>query len=373
MRTVFRATSVAALTAAGVLLVAARRTSDGLHWGAAPVQSVGAITFGPDNTLFVADVRANQLLALDVADQGTANFNDRFLMRDIDAKVAAALGTARDRIRFHDMAVHPGSKAIYFSVSRLDGETSQPALVRVRGPESLELVDLGRIRFANTPLPEAPSRDGKTPWGQPQWTLAVTDLAFADGELLVAGLSNEQFASALRRVPFPFGKEAKLNTVEIYHTSHDKWETAAPIDAFLPITVDGTPLLLAGYGCSPIATFNRAELAQAKHLKGRTVAELGGGSRPTDMVRYEKDGKQWVLVANSNRTLMRLDPSELAKAPALTTPVTQAYQPAGVGYLPIASSGVMQVDNLSNEYFAVLQRDIESGAVNVVALSKKWL
>ncbi len=373
MRPAYRTATAVGLTTAAVLLAAARHTSDGLHWGAAPVQSVGAITFGADNTLFVADARASQLLALDVADNEASNFTERFMMREVDAKVAAALGTTRDKIRFHDMAVHPHTKAVYFSVSRLDGEERQPALVRVRNPESVELIDLSRIRFANTPLPEAPSRDGKTPWGQPQWTLAVTDLAFADGELYVAGLSNEQFASALRRVPFPFGREAKLNTVEIYHTSHDKWETASPIDAFLPITVDGTPMLLAGYGCSPIATFNRADLSKAKHLKGRTVAELGGGSRPTDMISYQKDGKQWVLVANSNRTLMRIDASELANAPALTSPVTQAYQPAGVGYLPIASAGVMQVDDFNADLFTVLQRDIESGSVNLVFLQKKWL
>lgn len=374
MRPSYRLGSAVTLVgAAALLLAAAHRNPDGLYWGTAPVQSVGAITFGPDNTLFIADTRAGQLLALDVADNGTAIFTDRYMMRDVDAKVAAALGTMRDKVRFHDMAVHPRSKAIYFSVSRLEGEERQPALVRVRGPESAELVDFGRIRFANTPLPEAPSRDAKTPWGQPQWTLAVTDLAFSDGELYVAGLSNEQFASALRRIPFPFGKEAKLNTVEIYHTSHDKWETASPIEAFLPLTVDGNRLLLAGYGCSPIATFNRAELASAKHLKGRTVAELGGGSRPIDMIRYEKDGKQFVLIANNNRTLMRLDASELAKAPALTSPVTQAYQPAGVGYLPIASTGVMQVDDFNADMFALLQRDTESGAVNLIALQKKWL
>jgi hypothetical protein len=201
----------------------------------------------------------------------------------------------------------------------------------------------------------------------------MTDLAFVDGELWVAGLSNEQFNSALRRLPFPFSRDGKLTTVEIYHTSHDRWETAAPITAFMPIVLDGTPSILAGYGCSPIAVFRRSELAAGGHRKGRTVAELGGGNRPIDMIRYEKEGKEWILVANNNRTLMRLDPQEIARAPELTTPVKQAFQPAGVGYLPVASTGVMQIEDFGPEYIAVMLRDTESGAVNIVTYGKEWL
>jgi hypothetical protein len=235
------------------------------------------------------------------------------------------------------------------------------------------VVDLSHVKFATTAIAEAPAADGKTPWGQPQWTLSVTHMAFVDGELFVAGLSNEQFASALRRVPFPFSKPASINTVEIYHTSHDKWETAAPIEAFVPITIGGTPMIVAGYGCSPIATFKRADLATSKHLRGRTVAELGGGNRPIDMIRYLRDGKEWILVANSHRTLMRIDPAQIGSAPEMTKPVSQAYEPGGVTYLPVASAGVMQIDDFNSDLVAVLERDIETGAVHLTARPKRWL
>src|SRR5262249_42872967 len=162
---------------------------------------------------------------------------------------------------------------------------------------SVELVNLDNIKNSSTPLPEAPAKDAKTPWGQPQWSLAITDLTFVDGELWVAGLSNEQFASALRRIPFPFGKNSAITTVEIFHTSHDRWETASPITSFLPINLNGTPSLLAGYGCSPIAAFAQSDLKKGGHLRGRTVAELGGGSQPIDMVQYQSNGKNWVLIA----------------------------------------------------------------------------
>jgi hypothetical protein len=358
------------------VLTGARATTPdarGLRLGNAAAESLGAMTFGPDGTLFIADQKAAALYAFDPDDRGTASFGERALAPGLDRKVAALLGTTADRIRFRDMAVHPKSRNVYLTVAREDDQAEQPALVRIKGPNAIELVDLRNIKFATTPIPEAPSRDAKTPWGQPQWTMAVTDLAFADGQLYVAGLSNEQFASALRRVPFPFGKSGSINTVEIFHTSHDKWETAAPISAFVPLTVGGTPMILAGYGCSPIATFDRAALATNKHLRGRTVAELGGGNRPVDLITYRRNGQDWVLIANSHRTLMRIAVDEIAKAPAMTKAVDQAYEPGGLGYLPIASSGVMHIADLGEEYVAVLQRDVESGSVDLVAMSKKWL
>ena len=379
-RLLFRVALVAlAATVTGAMSLPEHRTPGeardalGMHVGAVKLGSAGALTFNEDAILFLADSRGATLWALDPAENGKASFGERDLVADLDLKVAALLGTTRDKIRFGDMARHPKTGSLYFTVSRVTANGSDPALVRARGPEQVELVDLEHIRNSSAPLPEAPSADGKTPWGQPQWTLAITDLAFVDGELWVAGLSNEQFASALRRMPFPFARGGGLTTVEIFHTSHDRWETAAPIDAFLPITLNGTPSLLAGYGCSPIATFARADLMKGGHLRGRTVAELGGGSRPVDMIRYQREGKEWVLIANSARTLMRLDPEEIARAPEMTKAVDHAFQPAGVGYLPVASAGVMHLVDFGPEMVAVLMRDIDTGAVKVVSYDKKWL
>jgi hypothetical protein len=373
-----------ALTAGVTALLAAAWPDDagvsdapdylGMRVGGVHLQSAGALTFGPSDVLFIADSRGATLYALDVAESGKTSLSGgRTLIDDLDLKVAAALGTTRDKVRFGDMARHPRTGTLYFSVARLGESGAEPAIVRAKSKDQIEVLDLGKIRYSKAAVPGSPALTDTTNWGQPKWRLAMTDLAFVDGELWIAGLSNEQFNSALRRLPFPFSKEGKLTTVEVYHTSHDRWETAAPITAFMPIVLDGTPSILAGYGCSPVAIFRRSELAAGGHRKGRTVAELGGGNRPIDMIRYENKGKEWILVANNNRTLMRLDPQELAKAPEMTMPVKQAFQPAGVGYLPVASTGVMQIEDYGPEFIAVMQRDTESGAVNVVTYGKEWL
>ena len=45
--------------------------------------------------------------------------------------------------------------------------------------------------------------------------VTVTDMAYVDGLLLVAGSSNEEFSSMLRRITFPFNGEVQTNSIEI--------------------------------------------------------------------------------------------------------------------------------------------------------------
>lgn len=345
----------------------------GMRMGAVTWQSAGAMTFGPDGTLFVADSRGGKLFALRIEDSKVEADTGRFTVNELDAKVAAVLGTSTRELRFNDMAVNRATGNIFLTVTRGLGDGAVPALVKVTARGEVSLVDVDRIRFSETALPAAPSRDERTAWGQPKWIFSITDLNFVDGELWVAGLSNEQFASALRRVPFPFTSTGSVTTVEIFHTSHNKWETAAPIEAFLPITIGGQSLILAGYGCAPLATFSQADIRSQHHLRGRTVAEMGGGSRPIDIISYENNGKTTVLVANSHRTLMRFDASAIAGAPGLTTAVAEAYQAAGVTYQPISSAGVMQIDDFGSSGVLLLQRNIESGAVELTTYLKRWL
>jgi hypothetical protein len=375
---------VLGVAAIGATLVAAnprpparapRPATYGMRVAPIQLQSAGVMHFAPDGILFLADSRAAAVYAIDVGEQHRDTSATLVRIDDVDQKIAAAIGATRDQIRVHDMVAHPLSQSLYFSVTRGRGEAAVPLVVSVtKVDEKVTVLPLENIRHARAALGDAPSLEAKTSWGASQRTMTVTDLALVDGELYVAGLSNEEFASALRRIPYPFGRAPARTTVEIYHTSHDRWETAAPIESFLPITLDGKPALLAGYGCAPIVVFNRSDLASKRHLRGKTVSELGGGNRPFDMIRYvNAAGKEYVLVANSHRTLTRLDPAEIAAAPEMTTSVKQAYQPAGVGYLPVASFGVLQLDNYNRAGIVLLQRDPEDGSLDVASRGLRWL
>jgi hypothetical protein len=355
--------------------VAAPAATYGMRIAPIQLQSAGVMHFAPDGILFLADSRAGAVYAIDVAEQHRDTSASLVKIDDVDQKIAAALGTTRDEIRIHDMVAHPLSQSLYFSLTRGRGDAAVPLVVSVtKVDEKVAVLPLESIRHARAALDDAPALDAKTSWGASQRTMTVTDIALIDGELYVAGLSNEEFASALRRLPYPFGRPPAKTAVEIYHTSHNRWETSAPIESFLPITLNGKPSLIAGYGCSPIVVFSRADFASKRRLRGKTISELGGGNRPLDMIRYvNAAGKEYVLIANSHRTLTRLDPAEIATAPEMTTSVTQAYQPAGVGYLPVSSFGVLQLDNYNRAGIVLLERDAEDGGLNVVSRGLRWL
>ena len=384
MRWFSRVTLTAAATAAlfatrdgtsAADLSSAAPSNSTMRLGAVQLQSAGVMHFTGDGTLFLADPRAAVIYAIDVADTHRDTTRTGVRIEDVDGKIAAALGTTRDQIRIADMVAHPTSQSLYFSLTRGKGDGAVPVVVSVtKVDEKVTILPLENIRHARAAIPASPSADQKTPWGAPRRSFSVTDLALVDGELYVAGLGNEEFASTLRRLPYPFSAPGSATTVEMYHTSHDKYETASPIESFVPINLAGTPSLVAGYGCSPIVTMARAELAAKKHVRGKTVAELGGGNRPFDMIRYTNPkGKEYILVANSNRTLTRLDPVEIASAKAMTSSVSQAYEPAGVGYLPVAVVGVLQLDNYNATNIVMLKRDIEDGSLDVVSQSTNWL
>ena len=44
-----------------------------------------------------------------------------------------------------------------------------------------------------------------------------------------------------------------------------------------------------------------SDLKAGETVKGITIAELGNGNRPLDMIVYKKGGKDFILLANSKR------------------------------------------------------------------------
>ena len=340
------------------------------------LQSIGVMTFGADGILYVADSRGGAVYAIDVAETQRDTSTSGVRISGVDEHIAAALGTTKDQIRVHDMVAHPASQSVYFSVTKGHGDAAEPVLVRMTKRDSkFSVVSLEMIRHARVELPDAASRDTTMPWEGFPRSFTMTHLAVGNGELYVAGLSNEEFKSTLRRVPLPFGKSAVTTQVEIYHTSHDRYETRSPIESLLPVTLNGRALVLASYTCSPLVVFDRDALSGSGVVRGKTVAELGGGNRPFDMVAYRspKDGKQYFMVANSHRTLMRFDLGEIAAAPGMTTPVRQAYQPGGVSYLPVASYGVLELDNYNAQNVIVLDRNPADGSLDLETVNLGWL
>ena len=198
------------------------------------------------------------------------------------------LGTDADEILINDIAVSPDSRNTFLSVSRGTGERGAPALLRVDGAGTIDVIALDQIAYTQVELPNpaddfvSPSRRSRP---RPEYSGAenrrmetVTDMAYLDGQLLVSGLSNEEFASKLRSVAYPFSGAGGGSSVEIWHASHGAFETRAPVYTFVPYDMDGEQNLIAGYFCTPLVRFSTAALAAGNALTGKvrgtTIAEM---------------------------------------------------------------------------------------------------
>lgn len=338
--------------------------------GTPPIESIGSLAFGPDGILFVGDAQGATIYALDLNDLRRSTDPREINVKDIDHKIAAMLGSKVDDIQIHDLAVNPISQNAYLSVSRGDGNN---ILMRVSAGGSLDAVSLENVKYSKAHLPSPVDRDARDSRGRNMRSEVITDIAYADGKLFVAGLSNEEFSSSLRVISFPFTDDASFSTLEIFHAAHGQYETHAPIRTFMPYELSDGPHLLAAYTCTPLVTFPLHDLKSGAHVKGKTVAELGAGNRPLDMIAYDSGGKKYILLANSNRTLMKIDPDDIVpQATGLTDPVEVRYATAGVEYISVAQVGVQQLDNLNDDQVLVLQR-MSDGSLDLRSIRKSRL
>ncbi len=329
--------------------------------------SLGTLTFGPDNVLFIGDSQNGQILAIKVSDEPAAP--GELEVEDIDEKIAAMIGTRARDVRVSDMAVNPASGCAYLTVARSSGDI----LMRALPDGKIEHVPLENVNYASKTLASVVSKKKKNRRGRSLRREAITDLVFTNGELYVAGLSNEEFSSTLRILAYPFDDAEKTTSVEIFHAAHGRFETHSPIRTLMAYNLAQVPHVLASYTCTPLVTFPVDQLIDGAHVKGTTVAELGSRNRPLDMIGYTREGKDYVLLANSNRTLMRIDPADIvAQEEGITTEVEGSYETAGVEYIAIAQVGVQQVDNLNDANILVLQR-MSNGSLNLRSLPKRRL
>ncbi|MEE8586425.1 MAG: hypothetical protein V3T83_16385 [Acidobacteriota bacterium] len=343
-----------------------------LQPGTPDLQSAGALAFSPQGILFVGDNAGAAIFAIDVQDHDKATGSEPVQVGQIDQKMAALLGTSADQIRIQDMKVHPVSQKVYFSVTRGRGQDAQPVLLRLH-QDKLEEVSLSNVPFAKASIDNAPAAEATDRRGRRLRRETITQLAYLDGWVYVAGLSNEEFASQLRRIPFPFTGKSQNSSLEIYHVAHGRYETHAPVRAFLPFTLGGQPHIVASYTCTPLVSFPISDLKDGQHVKGKTLAELGAGNSPLDMISYQSGGKTYLLVANSSRNMMKIDPEEIVKAQSLTDPLNERFGTRGVPYISIPGSGILQVDNLNDDFVLILQRNSQDGTLNLTSRSNRRL
>ncbi|MBL9202392.1 MAG: hypothetical protein JNL39_17915 [Opitutaceae bacterium] len=352
----FPLSAVSVLALALVAPVAQAGVTAGMKEGKPAFKSMNQLAFGPEGVLFVADTKAAAIVAIATGDTKAAAGSAAVKAEAINEKIAALTGTAADQILIEDLAVNPISRRVYLAVSRGRGPDAVPLLVRIAAGGQPEIVSLDKVMFSRAVLPDAPSDKtaGEGKKARNPRLEAITDIAFADGRVIIAGLSNEEFASSLRAIPFPFAKVDGGTVVEIYHGAHGAFETRAPVRTFIPYKVGKEQHVLAAYTCTPLVQFALNDLKPGAKIQGKTIAEFGNRNRPLDIIVYQKDGKDYLLMANSARGVIKVATEQIAGAAAITKRVADTE---GLKFEKIDWKDVAQLDRLDNKFAVVIRAE----------------
>ncbi len=356
----------------------------GMKKGTPEINSISILSFNEDGILFIGDSYGGNVFAVDFADNEQNDGSERLSIPDLELEIASFLGTSSDNVLIHDMAVNPLSQNLYLSVSRGKSKWTSPwetpnnvekadILIRVKPDGTMEEATLEDIEYSSVSLPSPVDSEVEHRWkkGVKLRSEAITDIKFWENKVFISGLSNEAFSSALWTAEFPFTNEAKINTLEIFHGAHGKWETASPIRTFLPYELNGKNSLLASYLCTPLVTIDLDELSKTTHIKGRTVAEFGSGNFPIDMLLYQNKGRDLILMSNSSLPLLIFDPEEVASFEGEIDEEVEGYL-GGVGYTPRSGTGIQQLADYNAKYIVATQRQ-PNGKLALVSLSKEWM
>jgi hypothetical protein len=354
-----------------VLLVASTNRNapmPGFENGTPNIQSINALAFGPDGILFIGDSKSATVFAVDTKDKVAVDKAPEVDLKNFDQKVASLLGTDVKNISIQDIAVNPTSKKIYCAIQN---ETGMPVLLAVSG-DKIEAVSLKEVSYSVATLNDAPAEDAKDQRGRPLRVWAISDMSYANGKVLVSGLSNQEFSSTFRTIPFPFVSKQDQASLEIYHAAHGRYETYAPIKTFTTTTLNGKGYLVASYTCTPLVLFPLDELKGGTHVKGRTVGEFGAGNTPLDIVSITKGDESVLVMANSSRPVMRIRQKNLEKyAGSLTEPISESFATAGVDFVTLPMVNVQQMDKLDDTQVVLLQRK-SNGDLDLWSSGDRW-
>lgn len=341
-------------------LSAASTGSVGPGGASGPLKSAGALTFGPNNVLFVGDITGAKIHAFALRDSDLTsqagvelgnfhNFEGRDLLLGLDQKLAGLLGTTYDRIVINDVAVHEPTQQIFLSVERGRGTDAIPAIVKVNHGQ-LEILEVDSIPHSEVSIANEPAAKDMLEF-DPQQMYAITDVKYYSGEIFVTGITNQRFASTVHRIPYPFNSNMTTCTVEIWHPVHGEFETRAPIIRQVIRELNGEPYLFGVYGCTPLVRFKLSELKDRAHVRGDVIGEVGYGANPLDMFTFTSpvDSKDYLLITIDTRSAAQIAVSDLASAPPEPTGGQIDFGPGGLGRtqraLPIKAEHMAILDS----------------------------
>src|SRR3954465_8161730 len=155
---------------------------------AVSLKSASALAFAPNGVLLVGDTTGGQLFSIETGDTTRAGAG-RVNIENLNDKIAALLATTADKVALQDVAVNPMSGAVYLAVNKGTGADMVPVILRADRTGALALFDVAAHKSTHAALVDAPAAG-------PNRSSTITDIVYSNNKVLVAGLSNEEFASS---------------------------------------------------------------------------------------------------------------------------------------------------------------------------------
>lgn len=349
MKTMFYFLAVALTCSA-----AASAADFGLKGGMPDIKSASTLTFGPADVLFVGDTKSATVFAISTGDTKGDAAAATVEVSNIGVNLSDMLSGPT---KINDLVVNPATGSVFVACET----NGRPSIVKItQGGKTMQAINLQDIHFSSAVLADAPE-DKVTGQGRRKRNKradAITDLAFFEGKLLISGLRTLGSPSSVRELDFPFAKSDKGIGVQIYHAAHGREEDTSAMRTFVPLMIDGKPNLLGAYLCTPLVKIPLEALdSVSEKVNATTVAELGNRNKPLDMISYEKDGAEFLLLSNSARGVMKIPTAGLTEIKGLTEPV-RGGGTAGQGFASVESmNGVLQMDKLNETHAVVLMDD----------------
>jgi hypothetical protein len=353
------------------------------------INSLGVLEFSDEGILFGGDNIAGAIHAIDFTAESRTTEPFEINVYNIDAQIAAVLGTSQVSVQINDLAVHPKSGEVYLSVTRGHGLDALPALVKVDAANQIQNIDLSALEITSQALNNVPDNQqriglrgtgGRAPTKKeiakskrPLRMLSIVAMEYYKGELFVSGISNEEFSSVLRRLPYPFNGTESISNIEMYHIVHDNYESRAPIRSMSVKHIDGIDQMVAAYTCSPLVLIPLDELKDGSKVKARTIGDMGNG-QPIDMVPFSIDGEEMLFVTNNGRSPLAIPVRGLHNAKVVTDEDFERggkldlnpLMPFGpIGKSIMFSGASLRIDLLNEKQFVSLNRDAETGSLDL--------
>ncbi|NQZ45491.1 MAG: hypothetical protein HRT65_14390 [Flavobacteriaceae bacterium] len=341
----------------------------------AKLDGANVLAFGPDNVLFIGDSKGARIYA--VTTEAT-ELKDAipYNLEGFDLLAGEKLGLSPRDVIINDMKIHPMSQEAYVSI-KLGHEPSAKSVIAIVNPTTSEirLLKIGKANTIQVSI-DNPASPDLVFWEEtPASTLSITDIDYHDGHIYVAGLTNSEFASTLRKIEYPFDNvQESVNSIEMYHAVHTQNETRAPIRTMLFDKINGESTLLASYTCTPLVTIPVDQIEKGANIVGKTIAELGFGNTPIDMLIVTTQGfdgstGKSLLVTNKNRGGTMIPYESLISGTEGQGMAGQQVMYAsgleGIQEIPLAN--VMQIDIQNAQRLGVVRRNIETGGIDLIS------